>query len=264
MPMLSPAIAPDRFTWSRVWATMRLMLPRLRATIAWYAVVGILASVMVYVLSFMLFGLKLFSLIIFIPALLYYISPVFVTDTMTAQQMTGLPATSAEKLVAIYIYVFVILGPIVYFLPTTVFKFILTDNGTYGGMNIGPTLEAVCGMHPLLYAVNCLSSALPALVGVYTMVRYPGRRWRAVGMVALTIFLEGLLGGIYGVYKSFRLGFEAAVNGGPSPDEMDMELITQEIVQSMMPFMWLFSVVCIILCVCFVMVTFRKMQRRQL
>jgi len=243
---------------------MHLMLPRLRYTIGWYVAVGILASILTVVLSYLPFGMKIFSLVIFIPGLLYNISPVFVTDTMNARQMTSLPATAAEKLVAIYAYIFVILGPVVYLLPNIFFKIIITHDSLYGGMNIGSTIDLLRTMPLALWILSCISGMLPALVGTYTMVRYPGRKWKAVGMVILTVFLEGFIGGIYGAYKSFRLGFEAALNGGPSPDEIDVEQLTMQIIGDMMPFMWIFSVICMILCVVFIIATYRKLKRRQI
>lgn len=257
MTSISPAIAPDRFCWSRVGAIMRLMLPRLRVAMTAYLAVGIVTSLLLILLHNLTFFLRLLPFVVIVAGILYYIAPIFVTSAIAPRQFAALPATPGEKLTAVGIYSLIILPLLAYYIPqllTTLFIL----NGDYFssiGITMGCSSSFLHDMNPILWGLNYLSSFLPGVVCLYTAFVHPGKKWIQAATGLSVVLLLGLSGGIVGGLYAFFRGYNAAV-AGELPADVDS--FTIEIVTALMPYIWVMTLLCIGLSILFLRLTYRR------
>lgn len=257
--MISPAIAPDSFTWSRVTALIRLMLPRLKTLMAVAITMGLLSTLFIWFSSRFIFGIALMSIVVLIPALTFYISPVFIGSAVSAPQFGQLPATPGEKLTALLL-ILLTFGLIAYYLPQGLTTVLITQKNCPLGMSSVSVSEIYNFFGPVYIVLSYIGSALPALVCLYCITSQPGRRWRAGLMALVVIFVQGLLGGAYGMISAFREGFKAGLAGKvlPPTDE-----IYENLLSSMEPFLWIYIFLVVICCFLTVWLTYRRMAGKR-
>lgn len=260
MKHIAPAVAPDKFSWMRVVAVMKLMWPRLKNTLLVYGVVGVAATLLMLVLKNTPFFASLLPFIVFIPSLLFYIAPAFVVAAMTANQFSLLPATVGEKLAALCIYGLVIFPLAVYLLPQISSSWFLFHGDNLCKYN--PFVpEIINRVESWQFMLSFGSTFLPGSVCLFSAVKHPGTKWRPAVMAILVVFLLGLAGGIIGVVEAFRIGYNDAfsVRDADQGEEFMTRLINEII-----PWMWALCGVCIVLTVMFVRLTYIKLAHRQL
>ncbi|MCM1029296.1 MAG: hypothetical protein NC342_06675 [Pseudoflavonifractor sp.] len=250
--MISPAIAPDKFTWSRVVAIMKLMLPRMRTLLLVSLIIGLMSTIIVLACSRFILGASLVGVVIMIPAIAFYVSPVFIYGAISPRQFVLLPATVGEKLVALLIPVGVV-GIVTYYLPQiTTTSMMMSAGGLAGSMSY--TYQYMSGVSPVFYILSYLSSALPAMVCLYSIISSPGHRWQAIALALVTIFIQGIVGGLYVVVMAIKEGYKAGLDGR-MPDTEDL---IENIFSGMMPFMWAYVAVALGVSILFVCLTYRK------
>lgn len=254
-------IADDRFSYQRVMALMRLMWPRLRNTSIVYLAVGAVTMALILLLTRFSFILGLLPFLVFIPAILYYISPVFVTSTMTASQAALLPATPGEKLLAVCAYSIVILPAAAYLLPQ-IASFIVVFNSEQL-CSLGISAQSIYFKNPIWLLMNYLSGCLPLLVCLYSALSNPGKKWRPALMGLLTVLLIGLAGGLYGGIEAMRIGFEDGMNG-VMPDELRGQELSLRIINDVLSFVPFIIFVSLGLCALCLWLCYRRIANRQL
>ena len=264
MTSLPPAIASDRFNWSRVAAVMHLMWPRLRTPFIVYLAVGIASAILVGLVSRLPFFVQLLPFALFIPCILFYIAPIFATCAMSGAQFTSLPATSGEKLVALSAYGLVILPVAVYAIAQVLVW--ITMFGVSCVYPYGSTVSFLYEMHTSLFLLNLLSGMLPGVICLYTGICNPGKKWKPALMAMLTLFALGVAGGLYGIILSVKRGFEAgyaAAQTGSGPSQADIDELAQDIVTGMFPFVWVVCILSLILTGLFLYMSYRRIATRQ-
>lgn len=258
--MISPAIAPDRFTRSRVMAIIRLMLPRLKTLTAVAITMGLLSTLIIWISSKFIFGIALMSIVVLIPALTFYISPVFIGSAVSAPQFGQLPATPGEKLAALLIMLFTF-GLVTYYLPQAFTTLFIAQKNCSLGLNYLSISYIYSFFGPVYILMSYLGSALPALVCLYCITSQPGRRWRAGLMALVVIFSQGLIGGVFGMFTAFKEGFKAGMSGGEMPPG---DAIYDTLLSAMEPFLWIYIILVVICCFLTVWFTYRRMAGKRL
>lgn len=262
MTSISPAIAPDSFTWSRVGAIMKLIYPRLKSTLIVFLVVGITASLIVYGISFLPAFLTLTSFVVFIPSILYLINPVFVVNSVSADQLTMLPARASEKMMALILYCLLICPVLVYYIPQLTMTFLILHSDI-NTPDVSMAFDYLRSMNPLLFSISYFSAALPCSVCLYTAVRFPKNKWKPILMGILVLFSTAFIGGVYGGILAFRAGFENGMAGRPIKD-FDPDQFTMSIIDDLQPLMWVVAIASLFLVALFLWLTYRKLANRQL
>ncbi len=257
--MISPAIAPDRFTWSRVAAIIKLMLPRLKTLILVAIVMGVISSLIIWGSSKIAYGSTIVSILILIPAITYYICPVFVRGTISPSQFGQLPATAGEKLAALLIIILG-LGLVTYYLPQSLTTFLLKHGSLMMGADSKLTCDVFDYFSPLLMCLSYLGSSLPTLVCLYCITSWPLHRWRAAIIAVGVIFVQGLFGGLYGGIMAFNEGLKAGISGREMPDQ---EEIAWQIIMGMKTFLWFYSSAIVVLCGLFIWLSYRRLAKGQ-
>ncbi len=173
MTSLPPAIASDRFNWSRVAAVMHLMWPRLRTPFIVYLAVGIASAILVGLVSRLPFSCSCYRLPFSSRASSSISLPYLPHAPCRGAQFTSLPATSGEKLVALSAYGLVILPVAVYAIAQVlVWITMFGDSCVYP---YGSTVSFLYEMHPSLFLLNLLSGMLPGVICLYTGICNPGK-----------------------------------------------------------------------------------------
>ncbi len=254
-------LSGNSFSFQRVKALMRLMWPRIRNTFLVYLAVGIATMIPILLLMRLSYFLTLLPFAVFIPAILYYISPVFATSTMTASQATLLPATPGEKLLAVGLYSIVILPAAVYLLPQIASYISLFHADAFCRLHI--PLQSFYVKNHFWLVMNYLSGCLPLFVCLYSALSNPGKKWRPALMGLLTVLIIGLIGGFYGGIKAFRIGVSAATSKIQSGMISEQE-ISAQIMDDILGFLPVIIVVCILLCAWFLRLCYRRIASRQI
>lgn len=252
MTSLSPSVAPDSFTWSRVWSIMRLICPRVRNLTILYIAVCVAVAVLCVLAHLAGVPAGSVSIIVVIPTLMFYAAPAFVVNAVGSVQFQQIPATIAEKFVAITIYSLVI-NYFINAISSVTATITTLDNAEI--QSILTMMQTSCGGWAV--ALNWLSGLLAPIVCMYVAIANPGHKWKAVGASILVCVAEGFAGGVYGIvmtYKSF-----AACGREP-----DVDTLVLDIVGGMAPFVYVMLAVCVLLGILFMILAYRKLASRQL
>lgn len=252
MTSLSPSVAPDSFTWSRVWSIMRLICPRVRNVAILYIAVCVAVAVLCVLAHLAGIPAGSVSIIVVIPALMFYAAPAFVVNAVDSMQFQQIPATISEKYVAISIYSLVI-NYFIYAISSVTATVTTLDNPEV--RSILPMMLSSCSGWAL--ALNWLSGLLAPIVCMYVAVASPGHKWKAVGASILVSVAEGFAGGVYGIVMTYR-SFAAC---GREPD---VDALVVDIVGGMAPFMYGMMALCILLEIFFMVLAYRKLASRQI
>ncbi|MDE6587004.1 MAG: hypothetical protein K2K40_01545 [Paramuribaculum sp.] len=252
MTSLSPSVAPDNFTWSRVWSVMRLIAPRVRNLTIVYVAICIAVAVLVLLGRLVGFPIGSIGLFSVIPCIMFYVAPAFLLNATDTLQFQLIPAKVSEKFVAIVIYSIVLNYLIVSISSIPVAVTVLDNEAT---SSIQTIMKAKFGSSWV--GLNQLSGLLAPIVCMYVSIASPGRKWQAVGAAFLVCVVEGLVGGIYGICMTTRCV-------GLFDGEPDVDLIVETILSGVAPFMLATMVVCVLLSVLFMVLAYRKLASRQI
>lgn len=252
MTSLSPSVAPDSFTWSRVWSIMRLICPRVRNVAILYTAVSVAIALLCVIAGLLGVPSGSFSIFVTIPALMFYAAPAFVVNAVDGQQFQLIPATSGEKLMALSIYSLLI-NYLIYAICSVTATITVLDDAEI--RSILPMMRGEYGFWSI--SLNWVAGCLAPIVCLYVAVSHPGHKWKAIGASILVCIAEGFAGGVYGLVMTFKT--LKSCNGEPDVDTMVLN-----IVGGMAPFMYVMLAVCIVLCVMFMILTYRKLASRQL
>lgn len=252
MTSLSPSVAPDSFTWSRVWSMMRLMCPRVRNVAILYIAVSVAVAVLCVIAGLIGFPSGSFSIFVTIPALMFYAAPAFVVNAVNGSQFQMIPATSGEKLMALSIYSLLI-NYLIYAICSVTATITVLDSAD--ARIFAPLIHNTYGSGVMV--LNWLAGLLAPIVCMYVAVSHPGHKWKAIGASILVCIAEGFAGGVYGVAMTFR-GFSSCSG------ELDVDTLVIDIVAGMAPFMYVMLAICVVLSVMFMILTYRKLASRQL